>query len=871
MADSVSIKLAVDGERDFKNALRDINQNFKLLGSELALVSSQFDKSDKSTAALTARNTVLNKEISAQKEKVETLKNALDNAANSFGESDKRTQNWQIQLNKAQAELNGMERELGENEKALDEVGNEMNSTEKDADKLGDEVEKTGKEADESGKKFEKLGGVLKGVGIAIGAAMAAIGTAAVAAGKKMYDMATDSAEAGDRVDKASQKLGLSAKAYQEWDYVLSQNGASIDSLGAGMKTLQKTMSGLTEDGDKSSEAFKKIGINFDEIKGKSPEEAFDLTVKALQKMPQGAEKTAAAMKLLGKQGMELMPLLNQTAGETDALKQRANDLGMVMSEDVVSASVKFTDSLDTLKRTFAGVKNSIGSQLLPGLTQITDGLAGLISGNKEAAESIKAGAKSVINSISEVLPQILNVLMTIVEAVAEIAPEIIATLINGISSNLPTLMKSAAAIITALLSGIIGALPALAEGAVALVMTLLSGILDNLPALLEAAIQVVVTLVQGISEALPQLIPAIVQAVVTMVTALIDNLPMILDAALQLVLGLTQGILDALPVLISALPAIIIGIVNFIISSIPQIIDAGIKLLTSLITALPEIINAIVAAIPQIINGLVKAIIGSIPQLIDSGVKLLVSLIQNLPQIITAIVTSIPKIVTGLVNAIVGNIPQIVNAGIQLLTALIKNLPTIIAAVVRAVPQIISALVSGFMGSAGQIVEVGSNLIRGLWQGISNVGEWLRNKISGFFGGVVSSIKKFFGINSPSTLFRDEFGKNMALGVGVGFVDEMGNVSKAMQNAIPTSFDVPDFDFNANLNTALYGAGTAVSLSDIGFKLDGIAEIITDMFPKLLAAMNIKVVLDDGTLVGRLAPEIDRELGLLRKRAVVY
>jgi len=117
MANSdLSIRLGVDGERDFKNALRDINQSFKVLGSEMTLISSQFDKNDKSVAALTSRNTVLRKEIDAQKEKVETLKNALDNAATSFGDNDKRTQNWQIQLNKAQAELNGMERELGEND-----------------------------------------------------------------------------------------------------------------------------------------------------------------------------------------------------------------------------------------------------------------------------------------------------------------------------------------------------------------------------------------------------------------------------------------------------------------------------------------------------------------------------------------------------------------------------------------------------------------------------------------------------------------------------------------------------------------------------------------------------------------------------------
>ena len=106
MADNFGLKIGVEGEKEFKKALSDINQSFKVLGSEMKLVSSQFDKNDKSVQALSSRNQVLNKEIDAQKQKIETLKAALDNAATSFGENDKRTQNWQIQLNNAEAALN---------------------------------------------------------------------------------------------------------------------------------------------------------------------------------------------------------------------------------------------------------------------------------------------------------------------------------------------------------------------------------------------------------------------------------------------------------------------------------------------------------------------------------------------------------------------------------------------------------------------------------------------------------------------------------------------------------------------------------------------------------------------------------------------
>jgi len=808
MADNFGLKIGVDGEREFKNALRDINQSFKVLGSEMNLVSAQFEKNDKSVQAVSARNAVLNKEIDAQKDKIAMLRDALKNASDSFGENDKRTQAWAIQLNNAEAELIGMEKELDKNEKALDDVSDEMEDATKETDKFGDELDDTGKTADDAGGKFEKLGAVVKGIGVAIGAAMAAIGAAAVAAGKALYDMASDAAAAGDRIDKDSQRLGLSAKAYQEWDYVLSQCGGNIDSLGAGMKTLQKTMDGLTEDGDKASDAFAAIGISFDEIKGKSPEEAFDMTVKALQNMPPGAEKTAAAMKLLGKQGMELMPLLNANADEIDGLKQKAHDLGMVMSEDAVSASVKYTDSLDTLKRTFGGLKNSIGAELLPGMTMITDAFTGLITGQEGAGEALKAGAEEIVKSIGDLVPRLLGLVNSIVSSVAEVAPDIIGSLVSAIVDNLPAVIDAAVSIIKTLLGGIIQALPQLTEGALQLVLSLAEGILDNLPAILEAAIQVVVTLVQGISDALPRLIPAIVQAVVTMVQALIDNLPMILEAALQLVIGLAEGILAALPELIKALPAIILGIVDFIIGAIPQIIDAGIQLLVSLVEALPEIITAIVAAIPQIIEGLITAILGSIPQLIDAGIKLLISLVQNLPLIITTVVAAIPQIITSLITAIIGSIPQIIQAGIQLFVSLIKNLPTIIVEIVKAIPQIIVAIVKGFTDNIGKIVQVGSDLIKGLWQGISNVADWIWGKISGFFGGIVDGIKNFFGIRSPSTLFAG-LGENMGQGIGVGFERAMDKVGEDMQNAIPTELDMPGVNVGGSTIGAV-GAGGA-------------------------------------------------------------
>ena len=86
------LKIGIEGEREFRAALKDINQQFKVLGSEMKLVESQFDKQDRGVSSLTARNGVLTRQISEQKDKIELLRKALENSAESFGENDRRTQ-----------------------------------------------------------------------------------------------------------------------------------------------------------------------------------------------------------------------------------------------------------------------------------------------------------------------------------------------------------------------------------------------------------------------------------------------------------------------------------------------------------------------------------------------------------------------------------------------------------------------------------------------------------------------------------------------------------------------------------------------------------------------------------------------------------
>ena len=779
MADNFGLKIGVEGEKEFKQALSDINRQFKVLGSEMNLVTSQFDKQDKSMEALAARNGVLSKEIEAQKGKIDTLKAALDNAASSFGETDKRTLAWQTQLNNAQAELNKMERELSENNRALDEAAKGFEDAEKQADEFGDEVEKSAKEADSAGGKFEKLGSIVKGVGAAAYA---------------------------DEILTASTVTGMSTESLQAYKYAAELVDVPLETLTKSMAKNVKSMSTAQSGTGAMAEAYAKLGVAVTDSSGqlRDSETVYWEAIDALGGVTNETERDAIAMQIFGKSAQELNPLIAQGSAGIAALTEEAKRMGAVMSDEQLADLGAFDDSIQRLKAGSAAAKNALGLVLLPQLQALaTDGVSLLGDFTKGMLDA--GGDWSRISEvIGNAVGGIADLLLSNLPKIVEVGTNIVLSLVQAVSENTPALVDAAGLMLSTLIDGFIKALPKITEGAVKLVATLVKGISENLPKLVEAAIQMIATLAQGVAEALPELIPAVVEAVATIVQTLADNLPLLLEAGLQLLMGLVQGILDAIPQLIEALPAIITAIVEFIVGAIPQIIEAGIQLLTSLVEALPDIITAIVEAIPQIIDGIVAALMESIPLIVQAGIDLLVALIQALPDIIVTIVEALPQLITGIVEGLLGNIDKIIMAGVQLFVSLIENLPTIIVEIVKAVPQIIAGIVEAFGNLLYKIVEVGASLVKGLWEGIQSMISWLWNKVSGWVSGLVNDIKGALGIHSPSTVFAG-IGENMGLGLGRGFVEAMHGVERDMQRAIPT-----DFDVDASVGGAFAGVGSA-------------------------------------------------------------
>ena len=206
-----------------------------------------------------------------------------------------------------------------------------------------------------------------KGVQTAAKWGAAIVGGATVAAGG-MLKMAESSASTADHVDKMSQKIGLSRQAYQELDFICSQTGTSVDSLRGGMKTLTNQMDAAAKGNASAKELLDRLGVSIDDGTGKmkSQEDMLYDCLTALQGVNNQTERAALANKLFGKSGTELMPLLNSQSGSIDELKQKAHELGLVMSDELIDSGVGLTDSLDQTKRAFSAIITQLGGAFMP-------------------------------------------------------------------------------------------------------------------------------------------------------------------------------------------------------------------------------------------------------------------------------------------------------------------------------------------------------------------------------------------------------------------------------------------------------------------------------------------------------------------------
>lgn len=401
---------------------------------------------------------------------------------------------------------------------------------------------------------------------IAVGATATAVAGASVA----FVSGVSDVASYADNIDKMSQKMNMSAEAYQEWDFIMQHAGTSIDSMQASIRTLSSAV-------ESGSEAFEQLGMSQEEVASMSGEELFSATIEALQGVEDETQRTYLAGQLLGRGATELGALLNMSAEDVEAMRQEVHDLGGVMSDEAVSAGAGFQDSLQNVQTALAGVKNNLLSDFLPSFSTVMDGLSAIFSGDQGGLALVTEGVNEFASQMNETLPMFL-----------EIGGEILGVLGNAIIDNLPTIIETGSVVIGRLGDAIISNLPALVNSAVLIIGRLASGIISALPQLASAGLEILSSLGQQISQNLPTLMQTASEVIAELAVMLTqpDTLTMLVQTGIDILLAVANGLTMALPQLTAVIPEVVVNLVSTMMDNSPLIIDASLQILGALATA---------------------------------------------------------------------------------------------------------------------------------------------------------------------------------------------------------------------------------------------------------------------------------------------
>ena len=621
------------------------------------------------------------------------------------------------------------EQETGKNSDTTKKWQVQLNNAEAELNDMNKELKDQQGNLDKSGEKALKLGDIIKGNLISEGiiAGIKGLGKAISTVGSAFVD--------------------IGKQAVQSY--------AEYEQLVGGVDTLFKESSAKVQ--EYASNAYKTSGMSANQymetvtsfsasliasLDGDT-EKASEVANRAIIDMSDNANKMGTDISMIqnayqgfAKQNYTMLDNLKLGYGGTKTEMERLIADAAKMTDVQKELGITITDG----DMSFANIANAISvvqkNMGLMGTTALE--ASGTISGS---TGSMKSAWENLVTGIADDNANFEVLVSNLVESIVGKDGE------GGFINNmLPRIQTALDGIVKMVVSLTDTLLPQIVVIGTDLITNLVGSINENLPALLASASSILDTLINGVLTLLPTLLPVAISLIETLVNSILENLPMVLEAGILMLVTLAQGVASMLPDLIPLAINAVLNLVETLLDNIDLIIDAGISL----------------------IFGLADGLLVALPQLIDK----------------------VPVIIDKLIVAMTDNLPLIIQMGVELTVQLAVGLIKAIPQLLSKLPQIISSMINGFANYYSKLGEVGLNLIKGLWGGISDAGSWIKSKISGFCDGIVGSIKGFFGIHSPSTLFRDEIGKNLALGVGEGFGDTMADVSADMQGALPTEFD---------------------------------------------------------------------------------
>lgn len=235
-----------------------------------------------------------------------------------------------------------------------------------------------------------------------------------------------------------------------------------------------------------------------------------------------------------------------------------------------------------------------------------------------------------------------------------------------------------------------------------------------------------------------------------------------------EVITNFCNGIVAALPNLIAQGATMLNNLMLAITANLPAIIQGGIAIVSTLITGIAQQLPTLIPTALMMIVTLVSSLLSNVGQLVDAGINLLVGLAQGVVNALPQLINKAPTIIGQLATAIISNLPKILLAGIKIITILGTGLIQAVPQIISKIPSIISQVKNAF--TSVDWGSVGMNIIKGIANGLKGAAGAIVEAAKGAAESALNAAKNFLGIHSPSRVFRDQVGKMMALGMGIGF-----------------------------------------------------------------------------------------------------
>lgn len=413
MADTISARVKLEGEAEFKQAVRDIDTELRVLGSALDLTAAKFDGQGNAMEGLAETQEKLQSIYTKQANKIELLKNALAKSAEKYGEADSRTANYQIQLNKAETALEKTRKKLGEVSSALEDAA-------KSTEDFNDAVDST----DEKGKG---LGDVLDGLTgkfgvslpenmrstlnemiqidtqtLALVGGLAALATAIAKAERALVNLTKESAAYADSINTMAVVTNISTESLQEYTYAAELLDVSVDKITQSQLEVTKSMSDARNGTEERIQAFNRLGVAYQNADGslRSSEEVFWEVIDALGQMSNETERDSVTMKILAESATELNPLIEAGSKKMEEYAAEAHEVGYVLDSEALASLQEVDDAMQRFNRTTEAAKNKLAVEFAPSMTEAMETQTELVQDLGTALAD--SGAVSAFGSILE-------------------------------------------------------------------------------------------------------------------------------------------------------------------------------------------------------------------------------------------------------------------------------------------------------------------------------------------------------------------------------------------------------------------------------------------------------------------------------------